>query len=247
MKIMSWIAIACLAMALGCASTSSDWGSGEIPNVGTYPPPPPGFQKNRLAVIYFQDKTGGGKKRADAAADQLTTLWVKSQRFRVIERERLKDLLKEQNMEGIVTPEQLVEKGKVFGAELLCYGSITDFEVKTTKTRSGGGVVRHIGGIIGAPELSVLDIDFKKDKLDFHVGVDVRLVDSTTGEVLFADSADMRRTETAEGMGLTVVGISTSSDGDITIDNKNQGRLLRTALDAVVKKLLPLIDDKYAK
>jgi curli biogenesis system outer membrane secretion channel CsgG len=239
------LAIFIIALLAGCASTSSEWGSGEIPDIGVYPPPPAGLRKQRLAVIYFQDKTGGGKKRSAAAADQMTTLMVKTRRFQVIERERLQDVLKEQDMEGIVNPDQMARTGEVLGADLLCYGSVTDFEVKKTKTQRGGGVLRGVGKIVGAPHVGVLDVDFKSSKLDFHIGLDVRIVQSTSGEVLFADSADMRRTETADGMGLNLVGLSVSSQGDIQINNENQGRLLRLALDSVVKKLIPEIDQTY--
>jgi curli biogenesis system outer membrane secretion channel CsgG len=245
---IQWISvIAIIALAAGCASTSTEWGSGEVAGVGSYAPPAPGFQKKRMAVLHFEDKTGGGKKRADAAADQMTTLWVKSQRFRMVERERLQDLLKEQQLVGVVNPEQLVKAGQVLGVELLCYGSITDFEIKKTKSETGGGILRGVGNIIGAPHVGVLDIDFKKSQLDFHIGVDVRIVDTTTGEVLFAESADMRRTETASGMGLGLAGMSVSSSGEVEVSNENQGRLLRLSLDTVVKKLLPSIDEKYEK
>lgn len=248
MKHVQWIlTIAIVALAVGCASTSTEWGSGEVAGVGSYPPPGPGFEKKRMAVLHFEDKTGGGKKRADAASDQMTTLWVKTLRFRMVERERMQDLLKEQQLVGVVNPEQLVQAGKILGVELLCYGSITDFEIKKTNTESGGGILRGVGGIVGAPEIGVLDIDFRKAQLDFHIGVDVRIVDATTGEILFAESADMRRTETASGMGLSLAGLNVSSNGQIEISNENQGRLLRLSLDTVVKKLLPTIDAQYEK
>ena len=228
----------------GCSSTKSEWGSGEIQGVGSYNSPPPNYKKERLAVLDFKDKTGGGD-RAMAASDQMTTLWVKSRRFRVVERTRLKDLLKEQGMVATVRPDQLAKTGEVLGAKFLCYGSITDFEIKKTKTKSGGGILSGISvGPVRVP--SVFKIDFKKDKLDFHIGVDVRIVNSTTGEVLFAESADVRRTETAEGMGLTIAGIGGRSDGSVDVGNKNQGRLLRMALDRVVKKLLPEIDRQFS-
>ena len=241
------LAILCVTLAIlstGCSSTSSEWGSGEVPGVGLYTPPSPGFQKHRLGVLNFEDKTGGGPISSAAAADQLTTLLVKAQRFIVIERTRINDLLKEQNLHGIVRQDQMAQAGQVLGAELLCYGSITDFEIKRTGTRSGGGILRGVGGVF-VPQLSVLDIDFSKEQLDFHIGVDVRIVDSTTGEIVFAESQDVKRTETASGMGLSLVGLSVGSEARVEVDNENQGRLLRLGLDMVVKKLLPLIDQKY--
>ncbi|BBM84629.1 CsgG/HfaB family protein [Candidatus Uabimicrobium amorphum] len=225
--------LSCSLILLSCVSTTSEWKSDEIEGVGSYTPPPPNINRKSLAVLEFKDKTGGN--REDAAIDQMTTLLLKTRRFRIIERARLDDVLKEQNMEGIVDPNTMAQKRKVKGAELLCYGSLTNFEVKTTRTRNRGGILNRL-------PISVLDIDFKKEKLDFDIGVDVRIVDSTTGEVIFAESADVKRTETASAMGLELVGISARGDGSIRISNNNQGKLLRMALDKVVKKMLRDID-----
>lgn len=223
----------CSLILLSCVSTTSEWKSDEIEGVGSYTPPPPNINRKSLAVLEFKDKTGG--RREAAAIDQMTTLLLKTRRFRIIERARLNDVVKEQNMEGIVDPRTMAEKQKVTGAELLCFGSITNFEVKTTRTGNRGGILN------GLP-IKVLDIDFNKEKLDFDIGVDVRIVDSTTGEVIFAESADVKRTETASAMGLEIVGISARGDGSIRISNNNQGKLLRMALDKVVKKMLRDID-----
>lgn len=238
-----------ISLMLGCSSTSSDWSADEVAGVGEYPLPPAGYQKQRLGVLEFKDKTGG-KNRGVAASDEMTTLLVNTDRFQVIERERLKDLLKEQNMEGIVTPEQMAKAGQVMGAEYLCYGSVTNFEIKHTRTQSGGGFLRDLGSVnvggVHVPGVSVFDIDFKKDQLEFNIGVDVRIVHSTTGEIFFAGSSDVKRVETASGMGLTLVGVSASSDGSIQVDNENQGKLLRMALHRIVKKMLPKIDQKFS-
>lgn len=225
--------ITILAVTPGCVSTESKWEVDEVEGVGSYSPAPPNTDRKTLAVLEFKDKTGGSREKA--AVDQMTTLLIKTRRFRIIERARLDDVLQEQNMEGIVAPETMAQKRQVTGAQLLCFGSITNFEVKVTRTRNRSGILNRL-------PISILDIDFKKQQLDFNIGIDVRIVDSTTGEVIFADSADVKRTETASGMGLELVGISARGDGSIQINNKNQGKLLRLALDRVVKKLLVDID-----
>ena len=229
-----FLILSCTFLLISCVSTTSEWKSDEIPNVGSYPPPPPNINRKTLAVLEFKDKTGSGN-REEAAIDQMTTLLLKTRRFRIIERERLDDIVKEQNLEGIVDPSTIAQKQRVKGAELLCFGSITNFEIKTTRTRNRGGILNRL-------PISVLDIDFKKQVLDFDIGVDVRIVDSTTGEVIFAESSDVKRSETASAMGLEIVGISARGDGSIQINNNNQGKLLRMALDKVVKKMLRDID-----
>lgn len=235
-----------LVCVVGCATHESSFSRNETPaGVGIYSRPPAGYisPKPTMGVLEFKDKTGNRNKGV-AAADQLTTLWVKSKRFTVVERTRLKDILKEQNMEGIVRPGEIPPAGEVRGCRYLCYGSVTDFEIKTTNSRKGGGFLRGITRAVGVP---VLDFDFSKSELFFHIGIDVRIVDTTTGEIVFAELADVKRTETAKGMGLGIAGIDVSKSGSVKIDNKNQGRLLRLALDEVVKKLLPEIDNTFRK
>ena len=242
---MRYFIVTCLVfLFLGCASTESKLENSEVPDVGQYPAPKKGIRKKRLAVIDFKDKTG--KKRGQAGADQMTTLLFKTRRFRVIERKRLKDLLAEQNLHGIVTPEQLIKKGKIKGVDLLCFGSITNFEVKHTDQSLSGGFLSTLATVaanyFSPVPIPNLDFDYLKIQLDFHIGVDVRIVDTTTGEVLFADSSDVKRTETASSLGLVIAGISTRPDGRVEVDNENQGKLLRMALDHAVKKMLPDID-----
>ena len=240
------ISLMCIAVLcfLGCASTQSDLKNSEIPEVGQYPPPARGVHKKSLAVIDFKDKTGGD--RGQAGADQMTTLMLKTRRFKIVERERLQDLLKEQNLHGIVAPEQLAEKEKVHGVDLLCFGSITNFEIKHTDYSLSGGILSSLATSVAnyfSPiPIPNLDFDYLKIQLDIHIGVDIRIVDTTTAEVIFADSSDVKRTETARSMGLVIAGISTRPDGSIDIDNDNQGKLLRMALDRAIKKMLPDID-----
>lgn len=245
----------------GCATTDQKWDRNQtIANIGKFKPLPYGYKKSRLGIMPFQDKTGG-KKRGLAASDQITTLWIKSKRFQVIEREQLKSLLKEQNMQGIVKDKELALKGKIRGCEYLCLGSITNFEVSKKASSFGSGVLRFLGGVTAiagaatgnkAVELagigiSLIDINFSSEELNFHIGVDVRIVDTKTGYVAFADSADVKRQETVKAMGLSIAGIGVDKKGKITIDSKNQGRLLRLALDEVIKKMLPEIDKKFTK
>ncbi|BBM84630.1 CsgG/HfaB family protein [Candidatus Uabimicrobium amorphum] len=238
------IAICIVFLLLGCASTESKLENSEIPDIGQYPPPKKGITKKRLAVIDFKDKTGG--QRGEAGADQMTTLLFKTRRFRVIERTRLKDLLAEQNLAGIVEPDELIKKGKIKGVDLLCFGSITNFEIQHNDKSLSGGILSTLANVVANYYSPVpipnLDFDYLKVQLDFHIGVDVRIVDTTTGEVLFADSSDVKRTETASSLGLVIAGISTRPDGRVEIDNENQGKLLRMALDRAVKKMLPDID-----
>ncbi|WP_372367545.1 CsgG/HfaB family protein [Candidatus Uabimicrobium sp. HlEnr_7] len=239
-------AIMCFAFCIliGCSSTESKLQNSELDGIGKYPPPHRNISRKNLAVIDFKDKTG--RDGGQAGADQMTTLLFKTRRFRIIERERLQDLLAEQGLHGVVTPKELVEKGKIKGVDLLCFGSITNFEIKHTDISLQGGflstLATSVANYFSPIPIPNIDFDYLKIQLDFHIGVDVRIVDTSTGEVLFADSSDVKRTETASSLGLVIAGISTRPDGYVDVDNENQGKLLRMALDRAIKKMLPDID-----
>lgn len=242
-RLLTFVLGLILAFFCGCASTSSNLQNSELKGIGYYSLPPKNINKHTIAVLDFQDKTGG--QRGAPGSDQMTTLLLKTRRFKVIERDRLQDILKEQNLEGI-DPDEMAKRGYVAGVDLVCFGSITSFEIKNTSTDLRGGLLSSL--IIGVANyfspiyIPSIDFDYRKVQLDIHIGIDVRIVNTTTGEVLFADSADVKRTETASSLGLVFVGISTRPDGTVEIDNENQGKLLRMALDRVIKKMLPEID-----
>ena len=241
---MLLLLLICL-MLVSCATHESGWTrNAGAAGVGQYTMPPAGYEKNTLGVMEFKDKTGG-RGRGEAAADQIVTLWVKSRRFNVIERTRLNEILKEQNLTS-VRPGEIPPAGQIRGCRYLCLGSITDFEIKKSSSNQGGGIFR--GGLLrritGVP---ALDINFSSTKLDFHIGVDVRIVDTTTGAVILAENADVKRNETAKGMGLNLVGFDVGKSGTVSVDSKNQGRLLRLALDEVVQKLIPQLDNMFSR
>ena len=93
--------VLCLGLVVvvgGCATSSESAQSDTLTaHVGQYGSPPSNLQLKRAAVPPFLDATnkGGGavKNLGSLAADQLTTLLVNSNRFDVIERAQLDQLL----------------------------------------------------------------------------------------------------------------------------------------------------------
>ncbi len=129
--------------------------------------------KPRLAVLEFKNKAdnqwwySGG---AEAAQDVFVTELVKSGKFRVVEREQLAALMEEKNLtlSGDVDPSTAVKIGKLLGVNYLLTGAVTEYG----NTDVGGGGFGVSAG-----------------KRKFVAALNARLIDTSTGEVVWADEA----------------------------------------------------------
>lgn len=232
--------LAGVAICGGCASSSETAQRDALTeNVGKYPPPPQGVNKPRVGVPPFSVQARGNMAGGDLnelAADQMTSLLFLSDRFNVIERAQLQKLLDEQNMEGIVRPGELAKPGQVRGVDYLLIGKVTNLAVKTERKSRGFGLAQ-VGGLFGGA-------DYKKTEIDITTscGVDIRLVDPTTGEVKSSNFSEYKKTDSASAIGLDILGANAQADADIQLNEDNKGKILRLALDDAVKKSLPQID-----
>jgi len=135
--------------------------------------------KPRMAVLEFKNKADnqwwyhGG---AEAAQDVFVTELVKSGKFRVVEREQLAALMQEKNLtlSGDVDPKTAVKIGKLLGVNYLLTGAVTEYGV-TDKSAHGSGVRRLPG--------------FSAGKRSFTAAMNARLIDTNTGEIVWADEA----------------------------------------------------------
>ena len=228
----------------GCASSGETAGADHalMANVGNYPPAPSGAAKPRVGVPSFKVTTsgsffGGGADLNDLAADQATTLLYKSGRFDLVERGQLTKLLDEQNLEGIVKAGELAKAGKVGGVDYLLLGRVTNLRVKREDSRKGANVA-GIGGMF-----SGLGFDKKSTTVTTECGVDIRLVDPTTGKVVVAESSEFKRTDSANAMGISILGGHAEGDANVSLSEDDKGKILRLALDDAVRKALPNIDE----
>ncbi len=99
-----------------------------------------GNTKIRIAVLDFDTSALHGSWRwswswnelATAAADSVTHELVNSGRFRVIERSRLDEVLREQDLgdSGRIDPSTAAGIGKVLGVQLVVLGSVTEFGIE---------------------------------------------------------------------------------------------------------------------
>jgi curli biogenesis system outer membrane secretion channel CsgG len=133
--------------------------------------------KPRIAVLEFKNKADnqwwyhGG---AEAAQDVFVTELVKSGKFRVVEREQLEALMREKNLtlSGDVDPSSAVRIGKLLGVNYILTGAVTEYG--TTDKGAHGSGLRGLPG-------------FSAGKRSFVAALNARLIDTSTGEIVWAD------------------------------------------------------------
>lgn len=232
----------------GCASTGETAQRDRTTeNIDRFSAPPSGVERIRVAVPPFEtsDKdiygySVTGNELSQLAADQMTTLMFKTNRFRVIERAQLNQLLREQNLEGIVEDGELARMGAVRGVDYLLLGKVTNFRLKREDTSTDYGV----GGRVSRDLLDGITGGFRKDstRITTEVGVDIRLVDPSTGEIVMTEFSEYERTDTADSMGIRVAGIGGGGDSSVQVGEDDAGQVLRLAFADALKKAMPQID-----
>ncbi len=179
-------------------------------------------KKKRVAVFSFNDKSDGNwgwygnKSVGDGVADMIITELVKTGDFTVLERSELNTLLAEQDLgaSGIVTPESAAQMGKVLGVEVAVMGAVTEFGYKNKDT----------GISISGTSLGV-------DRQTAVAGIDLRLVNTTTGEILTAE--DVRKSKTALSGRVSVENLRFNDQQ--SFDGSLVGKATRDAVEDVIE------------
>lgn len=183
--------------------------------------------KKRVAVLVFEDKSDGQMQwynrrihAGEGVSDMLTTALVNSGQYIVLERQEMDEILREQDLvqQGVVTPESAARIGQMLGVELAVMGAVTEFGYKASDV---GGATRRLG--VGVESQAAV------------VAVDVRLVDTSTGEIIAAD--DVRKQESKRGLRLRTEDFSFANRNEF--DQSLVGKATRDAIESIVK----LIDD----
>lgn len=172
--------------------------------------------KKRVAIARFEDRAGTGYNHlGEGVADMLVTALVKSNKFSVLERQELEKVLAEQRLgeSGLVTTETAPKLGKLLGVELLVVGSVSEFGTKEKKV--SGGLSFISGGI--------------KTKTSRAV-VDVRLLNTVTGEIIAAEKAEGE--ESSTGIAVDYEGIDFNNMD--SWDDTDIGKATRKAVEGVV-------------
>lgn len=193
-------------IAGACATTATvRGGGGDLDGARLEPYDGP---KARIAVAAFEDKTKkGGGEIGTGMATMLTTALVNSNRFLVLERDVLDEVLREQDLgaSGRVRAGTAAPVGEIEGAELLAIGAVTAFEPEAMGI--GGGIL-GLGTLIGS---AILNDRYgtpigAATYQESYIAIDVRVVDAATSRVLFTTSIDAKGYDMGGGLMATVGG-----------------------------------------
>ncbi len=182
--------------------------------------------KKRVAVFDFEDKTEHrwrwwtGQPVGEGMADMLTTELVKSKKYQVIERQAIQKIMQEQRLgqTGAVTAQSAAQVGQLMGVELAIIGSVTEFGYKKSDV---GGFLKKKGFGLGIQSASAV------------VGIDVRFINTNTGEILAADN--VRKEEKKKGLKIDTRALSFKNRN--AFDESIVGKATRKAIEAIMNKL----------
>lgn len=139
--------------------------------------------KPRVAIygFYATGKLAAfeGYNVGDGLAAQLATELTRTDCFVVLDRTGLSPVLREQELAlaGVVNRETGPDAGRMVGAEVIIKGAVTEFE----PNKRGGGLT--VGAAI--PSLP-FGVRLGRNGSSAHVGLDISVVDASTGQVTAA-------------------------------------------------------------
>jgi curli biogenesis system outer membrane secretion channel CsgG len=191
--------------------------------------------KNEATWWWWNGNTSS--QLADALSNELTS----TGKFTVVERQKLDAVLSEQELAelGLVRKETAAKKGEITGAKYIILGKVTSYEDGVESKSSGAG----ISGIRVGP------FSFgggnRQNKQKAYIAIDLRVVDSTTSEVVYARTIEGRATSESERSSGSVGFRGVNIGGDQASSNKAPvGKALRAGLIEITNYLSCVMVDK---
>ncbi len=174
--------------------------------------------RRRIGVVAFENKAPYAQGRiGDTATDILITELVKTGKFIVVERDKLDKIMAEQKLgeSGAIDPNTAAKMGKILGLNAIVTGSISQFGVK----KEGKDFI----------------VTQSKQQI-VECTVDIRVVDTETGQVLLADSGKgIVRKATGK-----ILGMGNQSKYDETLE----GEALRAAIVKFTDNIVQQVNKK---
>ncbi len=181
----------------------------------------------RIAVLDFDfssiSSPGSIRRGSRGVSDILTNKLVQSGLYRVIERSKIEAVLQEQNLgaSGRVDASTAAQIGKLLGVKMIIIGSVTEFDADTKRE---GFSVWGYGG--------------SSNSTQANVRLNVRVVDTTTGEIMMVAEGKGEAKDSDRGS-ISVYGFSGSSD---SID---ADKLLATATEKAIDQVVTQLNSRY--
>jgi curli biogenesis system outer membrane secretion channel CsgG len=145
-----------------------------------------------LGVAEFKNETNASWWYSDVGKDlsgMLTNELAGTGKFKVVERSKLDAVLDEQDLadSGRISKKTGAQIGKLTGAQYLVVATVSAFD---TQSRGTGGGVSFRGISVGG----------KKE--DAYIAIDLRVIDTTTGEIEFTRTIEARASSSGVSLGV---------------------------------------------
>lgn len=190
-----------------------------------------GSDKPSVGVAEFTNDTHASWWYSDVGRDlasMLTNELASTEKFKIVERAKLGKVLEEQDLveAGRISKKTGAKIGKLTGAQYLVYATVTAFDTNTAGT--GGGI-----GFRG------ISVGGKKEEA--YLAIDLRVVDTTTGEIEFTRTVEGRATSYGVSGGLSRGGFS---GGLSKYEKTPTGKAIRGAIIEITDYLSCAMVDK---
>lgn len=185
----------------------------------------------KIAVLPFEDGSiqdrwwdEGHWDVGKGISDEFVTEFLKTNRFRLIEREQIDRILEEQDFgqSGRVDTQTAATIGKILGVDFLVMGRVTEFSLKSAEV-SGLSFKQGIG--LGVKSTNAI------------VAIDARLVDTSTAEIIASATGrgDKRSTNLSVAVDWSAIAL-----GSDEFRTTNLGIATREAVASAAKQLADL-------
>lgn len=194
-RVLKIMACGLLVISLaGCAALQP---TAQVDNsAGAASLPPYSGPKARVALADFDVKAAKATNEIGSGLrEMLITALINSNRFSVLERQALNAVMQEQELSvsGAAQTGSGPQRGKIKTADLIITAAVTEFEPQASGGKAGlgggGGVGSGVlGGLLGAALNKA------------HMALDIRIVDTSSSEVLAATRVQGQASDIAGGI-----------------------------------------------
>jgi curli biogenesis system outer membrane secretion channel CsgG len=212
-------------------------------DAGAAPLPPYSGPKARVAIADFDVKAAKATGEIGSGLrEMLITAMVNSNRFSVLERQQLGAVMQEQELSASGAAQQGSgpQRGKIKTADLIITAAVTEFEPAVSGGAAGigggGGVASGVlGGLLGAA--------MNKS----HMAMDIRIVDTSTSEVLSSTRVQGEASDVAGGFMMGFMGSWALGGGLGAYANTPMEKAIRICIIEAVRYIAQTIPANYYK
>lgn len=226
----------------GCASLMQPTAQVDT-TAGAAALPPYSGPKARIAVADFETKAAKATGEIGSGLrEMLVTALINSNRFSVLERQALSAVMQEQELSasGAAQAGGGPQRGMIKTADLIVTAAVTEFEPRASGGAAGigggGGVGSGIlGGLLGAALNKA------------HMALDLRIVDTSTSEVLAATRVQGQASDVAGGFMMGFMGSWALGGGLSAYANTPMEKAIRICIIEAVRYISQTIPASYYK